>query len=99
MISALIQESGNAKNEDFAVCDYRNAASIRLVQMQIPMAIQQLAMRITRAFYMKFTAIDWRLTPNGKYVFLEANPAPMFVNAQQQLDVQMDKAILSMLLE
>lgn len=102
MISALIQEKGDGSNSnekaDTNVSDYRNAAHVHLIPMQIPINIQQLAVRIMRAFHMQFTAIDWRLTPEGKFVFLEANPAPLFVNAQTQLGVGIDQAIVKLLL-
>jgi glutathione synthase/RimK-type ligase-like ATP-grasp enzyme len=103
MVSALIQESYKHKNSlrdnpEIAYSDYRHADQITLIPMQIPIAIQQLAVRIMRAFHMQFTAIDWRLTPQGEFVFLEANPAPLFVNAQKQLGVEIDQAIVSLLL-
>ena len=66
--------------------------------MQIPLQVQHLAVKIMRAFHMQYTAIDWRLTPQGQFVFLEANPAPMFANAQAQLGVEIDKAIVNLLL-
>jgi hypothetical protein len=33
---------------------------------------------------LEWTAIDWRLTEAGEYVFLEANPSPMFLHFEQQ---------------
>lgn len=114
MVSALIQESYDNpisvtaanvdascidKNTERQYSDYRNADRVTLVPMQIPIRVQQLAVRIMRAFHMQFTAIDWRLTPQGQFVFLEANPAPLFVNAQKQLGVEIDQAILSLLLK
>ena len=31
-----------------------------------------------------WTGIDLRLTPEGRYVFLEANPSPMFLGFERQ---------------
>lgn len=114
MVSALIQESYDKpstvkadnldtraikRDKQIQYSDYRYADRVKLVTMQIPIKVQQLAVRIMRAFHMQFTAIDWRLTPQGQFVFLEANPAPLFVNAQKQLGVEIDQAILSLLLK
>jgi len=79
------------------VSDYREADSVKLIPIQIPLEIQQLALRIMREFHMMYTAIDWRLTPTGEFVFLEANPAPLFVNAQTQLDVDLTRAIVDLM--
>lgn len=96
MISGRIEEKySHRKPKDIA--DYREADSVKLIAVQIPIQIQQLAIRIMRAFHMKYTAIDWRLTPDGDYVFLEANPAPLFVNAQSHLNVDLTRAIVDLM--
>lgn len=101
MVTALIQSTHintiNNDDEKHLICDYRNAPQNTLIPMQLPIEIQQLAVRIMRALHMQFTAIDWRLTPSGQFVFLEANPAPMFANAQTQLKVEIDQAIVNLL--
>ncbi|MGB3726349.1 MAG: hypothetical protein WA981_11330 [Glaciecola sp.] len=76
------------------VSDYRGATKHEFVPITLPIGIQQLAVRICHAMHMVFTAIDWRLKSDGSYVFLEANPAPMFAFAQAQLGVEIDTEIV-----
>lgn len=96
MVTGLIKET-YISTQAGQIRDYRHADEVRLIPMQLPIQIQQLAVRIMRAFHMQFTAIDWRLTSQGEFVFLEANPAPMFAHAQAQLGVEIDQAILRLL--
>lgn len=97
MVSALVQDTYHYPKAQNNSCDYSNAKAVRLIPMQLPIAIQQLAVRIMRAFHMQYTAIDWRLTPQGKFVFLNADPSPEFANAQMQLNVDIDSAIVNLL--
>jgi glutathione synthase/RimK-type ligase-like ATP-grasp enzyme len=106
IISAKIEESctqpsfikgGFAEQKPSLVSDYREAASVKLIPFKLPIAMQQLAIRIMRAFHLQYTAIDWRLDPHGNFFFLEANPAPLFVAAQAQLGVDLDRAIVDLM--
>lgn len=40
--------------------------------------------RIARALHLVWTGIDFRLTDGGRYVFLEANPSPMFLGFESR---------------
>jgi glutathione synthase/RimK-type ligase-like ATP-grasp enzyme len=101
MISAKIDEvnfeRNEAGNKATLVSDYREAENIKLIPFELPIATRQLAVRIMRAFHLQYTAIDWRLSPEGKFFFLEANPAPLFVAAQAQLGVDIDRAIVDLM--
>ena len=65
----------------------------------IPNTIKNLAKRIMRHLGMQWTAIDWRCDPEGRYYFLEANPSPMFLRAEQETGVQLTEALAELLLE
>ncbi len=99
LISAVVNQ--NADNADTATTktciDYREADIVSLTPITMPVTLQQLAIRIMRAFHMQYTAIDWRLTPEGDWIFLEANPAPLFVHAQAQLGAEIDRAIVDLM--
>lgn len=58
--------------------DFRTDIHTRLCPHTLPDTVQQQAILACQALGMRWTAIDWRLTPEGEYVFLEANPAPYF---------------------
>ncbi|MER3476825.1 MAG: hypothetical protein C4287_10165 [Leptolyngbya sp. ERB_1_2] len=55
-----------------------------MIPLELPETIQQQCLAIAKAFFLEWTAIDWRRKPNGEYVFLEANPSPMFLHFEQQ---------------
>jgi glutathione synthase/RimK-type ligase-like ATP-grasp enzyme len=42
--------------------------------------------------------IDFRLTPTGTYVFLEANPSPMFKGFEKYTGLPLTEALSSLLL-
>ena len=43
--------------------------------------------------------IDLRLTPEGRYVFLEANPSPMFLGFEARAGLPLTDALVALLLE
>ncbi len=63
--------------------DFREDGKAELVPLEIPEFIQQQSLAVTKAFMLEWTAIDWRLKPNGEYVFLEANFSPMFLHFER----------------
>lgn len=92
-----LDHSSIYQEHELDISDYRQYPNAKMKPIILPLEIQQLAMRIARAFHLKFTAIDWRLRPSGEYIFLEANPAPLFVYAQKQLGIEIDKALIGLL--
>ena len=67
-----------------ATLDFREDASAELLPISLPDAVHQQSLEITQALKLRWTAIDWRLTTAGDYLFLEANPSPMFIYFEQQ---------------
>jgi D-alanine-D-alanine ligase-like ATP-grasp enzyme len=45
-----------------------------------------------------WTGIDLRLTPEGRYVFLEANPSPMFLGFEQRSGLPLTEILAELLL-
>jgi glutathione synthase/RimK-type ligase-like ATP-grasp enzyme len=64
--------------------DFRQDPEPRLIVHQLPAAIASLSIDIARELALLWTGIDFRLTPVGQYVFLEANPSPMFIGFESQ---------------
>lgn len=64
--------------------DFRVDMEAELIPIPLPDAIAQAAVKIARSLMLEWTAIDWRRTPDDTYVFLEANPSPMFLYFEQQ---------------
>ena len=51
-----------------------------------------------RRFGLEYGAIDLRLTPDGRYVFLELNPAGQFLYIEQMTGQPITAALASKLL-
>ena len=52
-----------------------------------------------RALDLLWTGIDLRLTPEGRYVFLEANPSPMFLGFESRSGLPLTDALADLLTE
>ena len=55
-------------------------------------------LRLTRALGLAFTGIDFRRTPAGELVFLEANPSPMFLRFAADTGHPLTRALIDLLL-
>ena len=77
--------------------DFRNDRSAALIPIDLPHSVQAQCLTISKALKLKWTAIDWRLTPSGEYVFLEANPSPMFVHFERETGYPITSRIVSLL--
>lgn len=78
--------------------DFREDNNAELIPVELPTAIQQQCLAITQAFMLEWTAIDWRLKPNGEYIFLEANPSPMFLHFEQQTGFPITQQLVKLLM-
>ena len=57
------------------------------------------AARSRRTLGLVWTGIDFRLTPDGRYVFLEANPSPMFIGFEERSGLPLTQALADLLLQ
>ena len=78
--------------------DFREDAEAELIPIQLPKAIQQQCFDIAKALHLDWTAIDWRKTPTGEYIFLEANPSPMFIHFERQTGFPITKELVKLLM-
>lgn len=78
--------------------DFRGDEYARMLAHTLPDDIAKQAVSLCQAFKMRWTAIDWRYTPNGEYVFLEANPAPCFAEFERQSGHPVSHLLAQMLL-
>lgn len=79
--------------------DFRDDDFAKAGAVCVPNTIKNLAKRIMRQMGMQWTAIDWRCDPEGRYFFLEANPSPMFLRAEQETGFQLTESLAELLLE
>ena len=80
-----------------ASIDFRADQQAPILPIEIPSTVQQQCHQIARALGLTWTAIDWRLTPEGKFVFLEANPSPMFIHFERQTQYPITQALIDLL--
>jgi hypothetical protein len=78
--------------------DFREDLNSELVVRDLPESVHQQCLAISQAFMLEWTAIDWRLKPTGEYVFLEANPSPMFRHFERQTGFPITQKLVNMLM-
>lgn len=78
--------------------DFREDLEAELIPVELPDAVQQQCLAITKALMLEWTAIDWRLKPTGEFVFLEANPSPMFLYFEQQTGFPLTQKLIKLLI-
>ncbi|MEW5857533.1 MAG: MvdC/MvdD family ATP grasp protein [Cyanobacteriota bacterium] len=78
--------------------DFREDSQAELISVELPKFVQQQCLAITQALMLEWTAIDWRLKPTGEYVFLEANPSPMFLHFEQQTGFPITQELIHLLM-
>lgn len=77
--------------------DFREDEDAILIPLELPAQIRAQSIAIAKALFLEWTAIDWRLTPAGEYVFLEANPSPMFIHFEQQTGYPITEKLVALL--
>jgi glutathione synthase/RimK-type ligase-like ATP-grasp enzyme len=63
----------------------------------LPEPVSMLLRRLMRELRLCYGAIDLRLTPDGRYVFLEINPAGQYLYIEQQTGQQISAALAGLL--
>ena len=79
--------------------DFREDQEAQLIPLELPKNIKQQCLKITKALKLEWTAIDWRLKTTGEYVFLEANPSPMFLHFEQQTGFPITQELVKLLMQ
>jgi glutathione synthase/RimK-type ligase-like ATP-grasp enzyme len=59
----------------------------------LPADITERLLALMDKLSLEYAAIDMRLTPDGRYVFLEANPAGQFLHVEQTTGLKISEAI------
>jgi glutathione synthase/RimK-type ligase-like ATP-grasp enzyme len=78
--------------------DFRDTADPRIVKHELPADMEEMCLRIAAALDLVWTGIDLRLTGEGLYVFLEANPSPMFLGFQRRCGLPLTESLAELLL-
>lgn len=78
--------------------DFRDDDSPSIVPHELSSDQEEMCRSIARTLDLVWTGIDFRRTPDGKYVFLEANPSPMFMGFEQYSGLPLTDALADLLL-
>jgi glutathione synthase/RimK-type ligase-like ATP-grasp enzyme len=78
--------------------DFREDTAAELIPLELPDSVRQQCLAIRQTLMLEWTAIDWRLKPTGEYVFLEANPSPMFLHFEKQTGFPITQKLLELLM-
>jgi glutathione synthase/RimK-type ligase-like ATP-grasp enzyme len=79
--------------------DYRQDHAAELLVHTLPGEMIEQSLQIARTLSLVWTGIDYRLTPDGQYVFLEANPSPMFLGFEAQTGLPLTAALGELLMK
>ena len=77
--------------------DYRDDLSPSLIVHALPDEMHALSRKICKELHLLWSGIDFRLTPDGQYVFLEANPSPMFLGFEAQTGLPLTDSLAALL--
>lgn len=77
--------------------DYREDPDPEIVAIALRSEVEDQSRRIAAALDLVWTGIDFRLTPEGRYVFLEANPSPMFMGFEQRTGLPLSESLAAVL--
>jgi hypothetical protein len=82
-----------------AALDYRADTHAELAVHPLPPEIALMSRHIARELALLWTGIDYRLSPGGRYVFLEANPSPMFLGFEAQTGLPLMDKLAALLVD
>jgi glutathione synthase/RimK-type ligase-like ATP-grasp enzyme len=79
--------------------DFREDVQAAVRPVATPAAVEEQCRVIARTLGLTWTAIDWRVTPGGDYIFLEANPSPMFLHVERHTGFPITQALVRLLMQ
>jgi len=77
--------------------DFRDDPDPVIAAVELPDDVADRSVQIARKLHLLWTGIDYRRTPDGRYVFLEANPSPMFLGFEQRSGLPLTEALCDLL--
>lgn len=79
--------------------DFREDSTPDITPHKLTPETEEMCRAIARTLGLVWTGIDFRLTPDGRYVFLEANPSPMFMGFERYAGLPLTQSLAALLLE
>jgi glutathione synthase/RimK-type ligase-like ATP-grasp enzyme len=79
--------------------DFREDMNAEIVPIELPNNIKEDCFKIMKLFNLNFSGIDIRRSINGEYVFIEANPSPMFTHFEQMSGFPISEKLANLLIK
>jgi len=77
--------------------DFRDSDDPTIIVHELPADVAAQSLKIAEALKLTWTGIDYRLTPEGRHVFLEANPSPMFRGFESRCGLPLTESLTRLL--
>lgn len=77
--------------------DFREDINAKIIPVTLPSDVEKQCLKIMKLFELKFSGIDIKTKSNGEYVFIEANPAPMFIGFEKQSGYNISENLCNLL--
>lgn len=74
--------------------DFREDKQAIIKKVELPQKVQQDCLKILKLLGLKYSGIDVRLSKTGEYVFIEANPAPMFSHFENMTGYEITNTLI-----
>ncbi len=93
------------KNKLFALkiisdtVDFRQDLNAKLIPIELPEIVRNDCFKVMKLLELKYSGIDIRLNKKGEYVFIEANPAPMFIHVENITKFPLTNSLIELLTE
>ncbi len=78
--------------------DFRQDNNAVINKVSLPENIQKDCLKILKLLGLKYSGIDIRLSNSGEYVFIEANPAPMFIHFENVTGYEITNTLIKNLI-
>ncbi|MCE9547368.1 MAG: RimK-like protein [Planctomycetia bacterium] len=77
--------------------DFRDDQAAPIVPVPLPDDVAEQCLQIAAALELVWTGIDLKRTPDGQYIYLEANPSPMFLGFQERTGLPLGDSLIGLL--
>jgi glutathione synthase/RimK-type ligase-like ATP-grasp enzyme len=79
--------------------DFRDDPDPQIEPTRLPDDVSSDCLRIAQTLDLLWTGIDFRRTPDGRYMFFEANPSPMFLGFEARTGLPLAESLAGLLTE
>jgi glutathione synthase/RimK-type ligase-like ATP-grasp enzyme len=79
--------------------DFRDEPDPPIESIELPPQVHEQCLNVARTLELLWTGIDLRRTPQGQFVFLEANPSPMFLGFEERTGLPLGESLAALLLQ